>query len=178
MTERHEFLSHDLVALRYLDAVNAGDLETVAALWDQASRDPQLGRILGELDQELFFEESGSRAKGSSSRGPRRAVAGHRASLFAALVAACLVGMAVWFARSRPLPAPAAPQPRSVITDNAKLSPRDDDGQFAAWRQYRRVLEGGEMPAFDWPLQGDSSRLGIKLGSTQPSSFPERNGRL
>ncbi len=42
-------LASDLRALRYLDALNAGDLEAVSDLWEEASHDPELERILAEL---------------------------------------------------------------------------------------------------------------------------------
>ena len=51
MKEHH--LPRDLAALHYLEALNAGNLETAAALWDEASRDPELERTLTELDGAL-----------------------------------------------------------------------------------------------------------------------------
>jgi hypothetical protein len=45
------------VAVHYLDALDAGDLETVARLWERAAADPELERILGELTDGLALEE-------------------------------------------------------------------------------------------------------------------------
>src|SRR5262245_40173920 len=59
MKEPRNHLPRDLKVLRYLDALNAGDLEAVAVLWEEASRDPQLERMLTELDGALFVEEAG-----------------------------------------------------------------------------------------------------------------------
>ena len=50
MKEPRNHLPRDLEALRYLDALNAGDLEAVSALWEDASHDPELERMLAELD--------------------------------------------------------------------------------------------------------------------------------
>jgi hypothetical protein len=55
MTEpnRHE---HDRASLRYLDALEAADLETAARLWEKARDDPVLGRALDEIGQGVFDE--------------------------------------------------------------------------------------------------------------------------
>jgi len=71
MKEPRNHLPRDLQALRYLDAVDAGDLEAVAALWDEASRDPALERLLAELDGELAVEEAGA-SREASAEGARR----------------------------------------------------------------------------------------------------------
>jgi hypothetical protein len=59
-------------AFRYLDALDAGDLDAVAQLWEQAAADPDLARQLGELTdaaaQELE-EASGLRADAERVRG-------------------------------------------------------------------------------------------------------------
>jgi hypothetical protein len=44
-------------ALRYLDALDAGDVATLAELWEQAAVDPQLEQVLGELTDGLAVEE-------------------------------------------------------------------------------------------------------------------------
>ena len=71
MNKRTSNLSRDLEAVRYLDALNAGDLEAVADLWDQASRDPQLEQILTELDGALVGEASGARTNRDCDIWPR-----------------------------------------------------------------------------------------------------------
>jgi hypothetical protein len=45
------------IAVRYLDALDTGDLDTVARLWERAAADPELERILGELTDGLAVEE-------------------------------------------------------------------------------------------------------------------------
>jgi hypothetical protein len=47
----------DEVGLRLLDALDAGDLGTVAALWERAAVEPDLERALGELTDGLAAEE-------------------------------------------------------------------------------------------------------------------------
>ena len=56
MNDAPDHLPRDLEALRYLDAVDAGDLEAVAEAWERAGRDPGLQEMLGELDDALFVE--------------------------------------------------------------------------------------------------------------------------
>lgn len=47
-------------ASRYLDALDAGDAGALADLWEQASVNPQLERVLGELTDGLAAEEESS----------------------------------------------------------------------------------------------------------------------
>src|SRR2546428_694543 len=68
-------LPHDLKVFRYLSALKSGDLEAVAALWKEASLDPQLECFLTELDEELFTEETTRQRKS----GAKRDTIGHRA---------------------------------------------------------------------------------------------------
>src|SRR5262245_15777183 len=63
MREPTNHLPRDLQGLRYLDALDSGDLETVAALWEEASRDPELERMLAELDGALFVENAGANGR-------------------------------------------------------------------------------------------------------------------
>ena len=58
MNEPKSDLARDLKALQYIDALHARDLEAVAALWDEASRDPELERVLAELEGALFAAAS------------------------------------------------------------------------------------------------------------------------
>ncbi len=44
-------------SLRYLDALDAGDLVAVAAIWGEAAGDPDLETLLRDLDDGLFAEE-------------------------------------------------------------------------------------------------------------------------
>lgn len=45
------------MAVRYLDALDAGDLETIVALWEQAATDPRLEALLDDLNVGLEAEE-------------------------------------------------------------------------------------------------------------------------
>jgi tetratricopeptide (TPR) repeat protein len=86
MSERRNHLSHDLDALRFLDALDAGDLEAVAALWEKAAADPALEQVLTWTDEEAFVQtalaavgklireavELHSRGKGEESLLPAR----------------------------------------------------------------------------------------------------------
>jgi hypothetical protein len=47
----------DEVGLRLLDALDAGDLDAVAALWERAAADPELEGVLGELTDGLAVQE-------------------------------------------------------------------------------------------------------------------------
>jgi hypothetical protein len=49
--------AREWAALRYLDALEAGDLEAVAAFWEQAAADPALERMLGEVTDGVAEEE-------------------------------------------------------------------------------------------------------------------------
>ena len=53
-TSRHW---RELVAIRYLDALDAGDPEAIAAWWRQAEADPDLDALLCELEEGLEAEE-------------------------------------------------------------------------------------------------------------------------
>jgi hypothetical protein len=44
-------------ALRYLDALDAGDISALAELWERAAGEPELERLLGDLTDGLAAEE-------------------------------------------------------------------------------------------------------------------------
>jgi hypothetical protein len=56
MTDHAGPLWRERLALRYLDAHDAGDLDTIAALWEQAGADPELEHLLRELEEGLAQE--------------------------------------------------------------------------------------------------------------------------
>jgi hypothetical protein len=62
MTERHPAAVWAETALRYLDALDAGDVQTLAELWEHAARNPQLEQMLAELTDGLADEEALSSA--------------------------------------------------------------------------------------------------------------------
>ena len=53
MSERENQLRLDLFALHYLEAIESGDLDGVAALWAEAAEDPELEHVLHELNDVL-----------------------------------------------------------------------------------------------------------------------------
>jgi hypothetical protein len=57
MTKTEHFAAWVETALRYLDALDAGDVATLAELWEQAAVHPQLEQVLGELTDGLAIEE-------------------------------------------------------------------------------------------------------------------------
>lgn len=57
MTERESSIAWAETALRYLDALDAGDAGALAALWEQAAENPQLEQVLGELTDGLAAED-------------------------------------------------------------------------------------------------------------------------
>ena len=57
MTERHHSAAWAETALRYLDALDAADVNALAELWEQAARNPQLEQVLAELTDGLAAEE-------------------------------------------------------------------------------------------------------------------------
>jgi hypothetical protein len=143
MSEPRDHLPRDLQALLYLDALDAGDLEAVAALWEQAGRDPELERMLAELDGTLFAEHAGA----GRARRRRWAV---RVGLAGALAAACLVAALAWLGRNGKNPVPS-PRPNEVV--HQLPTPRADDAaRLALARKARRDLNDQEMPPFAWPL--------------------------
>jgi hypothetical protein len=151
MTEPRNHLTRDLKAVRYLDALNAGDLDAVATLWEEASRDPELERILAELDGALFVENS--TAMGNASAPTRQR--GIWTGLVGTLTAACLLALALfaWSRRDG-----KAPEPGPATNNSApQVIPRAPD-EFAAllWPEGRRVVNGAETQTFHWPLPNTS----------------------
>jgi hypothetical protein len=60
MTEHEQSAARDETALRYLEALDAGDARTLAGLWEQAEADPRLEQVLGEMTDALAEEEGPS----------------------------------------------------------------------------------------------------------------------
>jgi hypothetical protein len=171
MKEPRSDLARDLKALQYTDALDAGDLETVAALWDEASRDPQLEQLLAELDGALFVEEAG-RDRGPGAVVEPRPTRRRWAVALCGAAAAGVLAFLAWTARDDEKPSPI-PQPDGhphvVVT-----RPRENDVGIAAWRQYRRALDGEDIPAFTWPVQGNVGDLGIRLDPSGPALSRDR----
>jgi hypothetical protein len=155
MIEPPHHLPRDLRALRYLDALQAGDLEAVAAFWEEAGRDPVLEAMLAELDDALFAEEVEANqiraAELPGARPPsyrRRWLSG---AGIAALAAACLLAVLGWPGRKAPLPTDPERPTNTAMRPVKPQEPKHGDA-VAAVRKVRRVLDGDESPAYTWPL--------------------------
>ena len=146
MNHDSDQLRIDLMAVRYLDASERGDLDTIADLWAAAAADPELERLLHELNEELTV----------APRSIRRRV---WIVLAAAGVAACVAaliwtfgdkrGTKVQIANSNPQPAPAAVDSSASGPGDAPASPASNISRIAL---LTADLQGAEMPAFAWPF--------------------------
>lgn len=155
MIEPPHHLPRDLQALRYLDALQAGDLEAVAALWEEASPDPVLEARLAELDDALFAEEVEANQIRAAERSEARPPRYRRRWLIgvgiATLAAACLLAVLGWPGRKAPRPTGPERQPNTAIRPVKPQEPKHGDAVVAV-RKVRRVLDGDESPAYTWPL--------------------------
>lgn len=57
MTEPERTIEWETTTLRYLDALDTGDVAVLAELWEQAAVNPQLEQVLGELTDGLAAED-------------------------------------------------------------------------------------------------------------------------
>ncbi len=57
MSGRDDRFWTERMAVRYLDALDAGDLDSVAKLWEQAAGDPELASLLDDINKGLEDEE-------------------------------------------------------------------------------------------------------------------------
>jgi hypothetical protein len=150
MKEPRHHLAGDLKALRYLDALNAGYLETVSALWEEASHEPELERILAELDDATFQEmlENSSLRPEVVGRRRRWAVWG---GAVGSVAAACLLAILAWPRHDTKEQGPNPP-PNQSGKELAHQSPsvsRDLTPLLGA----RRDLDEAAMPRFVWPQE-------------------------
>jgi hypothetical protein len=155
-------LERDFKALRYLDALNAGDLEAVAGLWEEASHDPRLERVLAELDGALFAEISAKPREPVEALPRRYRRATIWVGVLGALAAACLLTAIGWPRGDVSKPKPSA----QIASENngdgippTKIllpSVADAYARPSAWLETRRVLDGAEPSASAWPLQESS----------------------
>ena len=151
MNNASKHLSRDLQALRYLDALTAGDLEAVADIWEEADRDPELQGMLAEVDDALFVE-----SKGDAS--PRREPSGRRRQRWAVwvgvaggLAAACVIAVIAWQGRDVKDKAaiartsePDLRLPSHPPGDLISLAPRRDPDLI-------------DLPVFAWPFENSIS---------------------
>jgi hypothetical protein len=157
MNDAPNHLSRDLDTLGYLDALDVGDLEAVAEVWERAARDPELRQMLVELDGALFVEARGNASllrQPSGRRRQRRAVWAGVAGLVAA---ACLIAFLAWPRRDgeETIPSPGGNQP----VQRGSSQPPDGSTGLAALLASRRTLNETEMPAFAWPFENTVSTL-------------------
>jgi hypothetical protein len=151
---RANHLRRDLQALRYLDALDAGDLETIAAMWEEAGHDPELEQTLAELDGELLSAPI-VRPRRSRRWAVWCGVAG-------ALAAACVLAILAWPRKGvkDPLPSPRA----NEMAQHGNGAPADSDN-LATWRQSRQAIEDAEV-SFRWPLPEPAPvRVGVSIPS-------------
>jgi hypothetical protein len=151
MTDPRNHLPRDLEALHYLDALHVGDLETVSALWEDAIHEPELERMLAELDGALFEEILGKASALPKRPGRRR----HRWAVWSGalgtLAAACLLVILSWQGREtenqgtnplvKPIRHEVAHQPPEISHDLAPLL------------RARRDPDDAAIPGFVWPLE-------------------------
>ena len=178
MNGPRDHLPSDLAALRYLDALAAGDLQAAADLWEAASHDPRLEQSLVEIDAALVAEAPkiyGQSVKGqllngqprpsairsmSKLRSARRWPA--RAAALGALAAASWLMVVM---RARRDESPRADRPAATVARRATAGPvstpnlgpahasRTQSADLSAWRQMRGALNGEPPPPFAWPLR-------------------------
>jgi hypothetical protein len=145
MNQDQDQIRLDLMAVRYLEATERGDLDTIADLWAAAAANPELELLLHELNEELTVAPRSVR---------RRLWIG----LAAAGAAACLA-VVIWTFGDRegtnaqkgnsspqPTPVPGAAPPASA-SNASRIA------------LLTAELQGAQMPAFAWPFS-DSPVVG------------------
>ena len=164
MNDAPNHLPQDLEALRYLDAVDAGDLEAVAEAWERAGRDPELQQMLVELDGALFAEARGNASPPREPSGRRRRRWAVWAVASGALAAACVIAVLARPGRDGKdtIPNPERNQP----VQRASSRPPDDSTGLATLLASRRDLNETEMPAFAWPFENT-------LSTSSPLDLPD-----
>jgi hypothetical protein len=159
--EPRKHLHGDLKALRYLDALNAGDLEAVSCLWEEACHDPVLERMLAELDGAMFQEIAGNPSSVPEQLGrPRRRWAVGVVAI-GTLAAACLLATLAWPPRDTKRQGSNFP-----VTQTGKEiahQSRDVSHDLAPLLAARRDLDDAAIPRFVWPLENPLSASTLNL---------------
>ena len=147
MNQDQDQIRLDLMAVRYLEATERGDLDTIADLWAAAAANPELELLLHELNEELTVApRSGSR---------RRLWIG----LAGAGAAAC-VALVVWtfgdWRGTNAQKGTSSPQPTAVVVKTSPYAPGAAPAASAfnasSIALLTADLQGAEMPAFAWPF--------------------------
>jgi hypothetical protein len=151
MKEPRNHLPRDLKALSYLDALNAGDLEAVSILWEEASHDPELERMLAELDGAIFPEVVGNPSSLPEPLGRRHRRWTIWGVSLGTLAAACLLAILAWPWRdtNNPGPNPSMSQTGKPVARRSS----DVSHDFTPFHLARRDLDEAAMPGFAWPLE-------------------------
>lgn len=146
MNQDQDQIRLDLMAVRYLEATERGDLDTIADLWAAAAVNPELELLLHELNEELTVAPRSVR---------RRLWIG----LAVAGAAAC-VAVVIWTFGDRRgmnvLKGNSSPQPTPVVVKPSPHAPGVAPAASAS--NATRIglltadLQGAEMPAFAWPF--------------------------
>lgn len=151
MKASETYLARDLKALRYFDALHAADLVTMSALWEEASHDPELERILAELDGATFQEmlgNSGVRPEQLGRQRRRLALWGYAVGTVAA---ACLLAIFAWprYDTKESVPDPRSSQSEKEVAHKPLGVSHDLTPLLSA----RRDLDESAMPRFVWPQE-------------------------
>jgi hypothetical protein len=154
MNEPRRHLHRDLQALRYLDALEGGDLEAVAGLWEEASRDPDLEQVLAEVDGAVLAEPATGNSRASQGDAPLSVPRPRRrwpvaVGAAGALAAACLLVVLAWPGGDGTKP--ASIPPGRYVQEPAAVPVQDDIAGLAGWQQ-DRLLDETALPPFTWPL--------------------------
>ena len=146
MNQDQDQIRLDLMAVRYLEATERGDLDTIAELWAEAAANPELELLLHELNEELTVAPRSVR---------RRLWIG-----IAAAVAAACVAVVIWTFGDRRGPnaqkGNLSPQPTPVVVKTSPYTPGPAPAGSASSASRIALLtadlQGAEMPAFAWPF--------------------------
>jgi hypothetical protein len=158
MNEPREHLATDLKALRYLDALDTGDLEAAYLLWDEASHDPELERVLAELDGAMVRQIPGHPSALPERPGRRRNRLPVWGAAAGTVAAACL--LAILASPWRNIPNHGLNPPRNPTGTGVAHQPPDVSHDLTSSPGVRRDLDLAAMPRFVWPLE---SRLSASI---------------
>ncbi|HZU36623.1 MAG TPA: hypothetical protein VFA18_11970 [Gemmataceae bacterium] len=162
MSSFRDQVRRDVRAAAYLDALDAGDLQTIATLWDEASHDSELEHLLAEVDARVFVEEAQTPAVRPAEVPAPGAKPWLWLSVLGGVAAACALAIFLW-----PRPQPENPtRDQARTTHPAPPSPHPlahAPADVARWQAPARMLSGAETTTFIWPVQGPPFRVGSAI---------------
>lgn len=158
MKETSEHLKRDGDVLRFVDALDRGDLDSIASLWEKASDDPELESMLLEVEGAVAGKLSEEESIGSSVPRRRHSFAS-RLALAGALAAACLLAFFVWRLHIAPNRNPSGPSSEQAI------NPATKDDLLAGRPDGVGRNDKSSLTAFAWPLE---ERRPIRASSSIP----------